>query len=186
VQKNGAIHDSLSSDRGQAGQTKRSSPPQDPDHPDHCRPTPLKNQSEGARSRHPAPRDAGVLMANHYMTLASSRSRELCLMQYEPERGVPFSHKIKPGADPGFFGGQRWAGISGTESGRGVKLGESDPAPARLRATEAEWAGAGAALSGKDDGIEPGTDHGSDHGLRGRRGGEGEALPKTSHRAAGG
>ena len=56
-------------------------------------------------------------------------------------------------------------GFRGPDSGGGVQLGESDFAPAELPDIEAKRAGAGAALPGEDDGLEPGPDHASDYGV---------------------
>ncbi len=81
-----------------------------------------------------------------------------CLMQDEPEAGACFSHKMslkgrtrmlgidhqhgrrketEPGADPGVFGSQRGGAIPSPGPGGVIRLGESDPAPAGLRAPQA-------------------------------------------------
>src|ERR1700693_4135751 len=115
--------------------------------------------------------------------------RESYLIQDEPEAGVSFSYKMslekrfrmlgidhqhgrrrepEPGADPGVSGRQRRDALSGPGQARVVRLGESDFAPAGLRALEAPGQRVGAALPGQDDRIEPGPNHAADSHLSAR------------------
>ena len=70
---------------------------------------------------------------------------------------------VEPGADSGVFGRQWRSRIQGTEAGGGLRLGESNAPAATICGAEAQRAGMGAALRGKDDRAKPGTDNAADH-----------------------
>src|SRR4051794_32091671 len=85
--------------------------------------------------------------------------------------------KIKPGANPGVSGGQRWRAVRSREPGAAVWLGRSNPEGARLRPPDTPEQRAGTALPGKDNRNEPGATDPSDRRVSGGWCGEGADLP---------
>jgi len=94
----------------------------------------------------------------------------------------------EPGRDPGFLKSQRSRAFRRREKGGDLRLGERVPGGAELGPVGAYGARFGAAVSGENDGAEPGADHASDHPYGGdaRCGVKPEAISAAKHRPAGG
>ena len=75
--------------------------------------------------------------------------------QSEPQTG------IEPGRDPGFFESQRRRALRRREKGGSLRLGKRVPGGAEVGRVGA-YGTLGAAISGEDDGAEPGADHAPD------------------------